>query len=200
MTGLAKVVSKQVGSVLAILGGVFYIIGAFVGWIAAAGFYFGLFGAFTSTTMSNGVPPFGGNPAPSFNFGALGLVLLLIIAFGIFTGAMIVVGGALMNSDSAGRRKSGGILTVSMMVLGALPTLGGFGLGFILTLVGAVLGLTYKETSPDLVVGYQQVARPNPQSPAATGSGGMRFCVKCGMALPEGAVYCGSCGAPVPQG
>ena len=61
-------VSKQVGAVLTILGGAFYIIGAFVGWIAAAGFFFGLFGSFTSTSN-----PYNTNPSfNGFDFGALG--------------------------------------------------------------------------------------------------------------------------------
>jgi MFS family permease len=192
-------VSKQVSAVLTILGGVFYIIGALVGGIALAGFLFGLFGSFTSITssISSSLPA----STPTLNFGALGTGILLIIIFGIFTGAMIIVGGALLNSDSAGRRKSGGILAVAMMILGGLPTLGGLFIGFILTLVGAVLGLTYKESSPDIMVGYQPAAAA-PEAltppPAAT-VGALRFCIKCGSPLYEGAAFCGVCGAPVPR-
>lgn len=193
-------VSKQVGAVLTILGGAFYVIGALVGWVAAAGFFFGLFGSYTSVTSSPGPSNLYTGPSGGFNFGELGTVLLLLIIFGIFTGTMIIVGGALLNSDSPGRRKSGGILAISMMVLGALPTLGGFGIGFLLTLIGAVLGLTYKESSPDIVVGYQPATAPMPQPSSPPRTGSTRFCIKCGQTLPEGAVYCGSCGAPVPQG
>ncbi len=189
-------VSKQVGAVFTILGGAFYIIGSFLGAIAGAGFLFGFFGAFSS----------GGCPYPSawpfatcqsVNANSLGEAILLILAFGIATGALIITGGALLNSDSPGRRKSGGILAIAMMVLGALPTLGGLVIGFFFTLIGSVLGLTYKELSPDIVVGYQPVAAPTTSAVSRTGP--LKFCIKCGSALHEGSSFCGVCGAEVPR-
>lgn len=180
-------VSKQVGAVLTILGGVFYIIGSFLG--AALGSLFaGLTGAYSS--YQNG----------GVYYNNVGAEFLFILGLGIFAGAMIIVGGALLNSDSSARRKSGGILAIVMMVFGALPSLGGLVIGFLLTLIGSVIGLTYKEGSPDIVVGYQPVAAPSGYQPAPVSrTGGLKFCIKCGSSLHEGAVFCGSCGAPVPQ-
>ena len=77
-------VSKQVGAIFTILGGVFYVIGAFVGTIVSA-FIFAFSGAFSAF----------GQPSQATTSG-LATNVLLILVFGLFTGAMIITGGALM--------------------------------------------------------------------------------------------------------
>lgn len=180
--------SKQIGAILTILGGVFYIFGSFIGGAL-------LFG-------------FGSGYMPSSAAEEAGAA---VAVFGVFTGVLIIVGGALLNSDSSGRRKAGGILAVVMMVLGAIPTLGGLGIGFFFTLIGSVFGLTYKG-QPDIVIGMApmspfQPSMPPPQAPmvplqavpSPVVKGQVKFCIKCGSSLHAGAVFCASCGAEVPQ-
>ncbi len=180
-------VSKQLGSVLAIIGGVFYIIGSLIGGLAIAGFLAGFYGVARPGSIS----PFG-----TFSLGGFDAAIAIATLFGLFTGVMIIVGGAMLNSDSPGRRKSGGILAISMMVIGAVPTLGGVGFGFILTLIGGVLGLTYKEGLAP--VGYPPAQSTPPGVPIPAGSPmGQKFCTRCGSAIPFGAMFCGNCGAAI---
>ncbi|MGD0396931.1 MAG: zinc ribbon domain-containing protein [Nitrososphaerales archaeon] len=130
---------------------------------------------------------------------SVGEGILALLILGIFTGALIITGGALLNSDSPGRRKSGGILSIAMMVIGAVFTLGGLLIGFILVLIGSVIGLTYKG-EPDVVVGVTPMgpAWSAPVGESPTAQRPVKFCIKCGSALYEGAVFCGVCGAPIP--
>jgi hypothetical protein len=178
---VTDLVSKQVGAVFTILGGAFYIIGALLGT-----FVFALFGAIASFSNTSGISTAGVADA-----------VAAVFLFGVFTGVLIIVGGVLLNSDSSGRRKSGGILAIAMMVIGAAPTLGGLLIGFVFTLVGTVVGLTYKG-EPDLIIGM----RPMPPQASVGGSTSrqsLNYCIKCGSPLHTGSVYCGVCGAEVPQ-
>ena len=177
-------VSKQVGAIFTILGGVFYVIGAFVGTVVSA-FLFAFSGAFSAF----GQPSHAGTSGLATN-------VLLSLVFGLFTGAMIITGVALINSESAERRKAGGILAITMMVIGALPTLGGLIIGFLFTILGSVIGLTYKGQS-DIIIGTTSVT-PSPAVSVSAPRGPVKFCEKCGSSLREGALFCGSCGAPVP--
>ena len=183
-------VSKQIAAVFTILGGVLYIFGSFVG-----GFLFG--------TLFGIASVFGGisNPARGYSLANAGAAALAVFAFGIFAAILVIVGGALLNSDQGPRRKAGGILSLVMMVLGAIPDVAGFVIGFIFVLVGSVIGLTYKENSPDITVGVTQTTPLySPQAPLTPSSASAgQFCIKCGRQLYQGAVFCKYCGAPVPR-
>src|SRR5208282_2627956 len=99
----------------------------------------------------------------------------------------IIAGGVMLNSDNSGTRKAGGIVALVMMLIGAIPTLGGLVIGFILVLIGGILGLTYKPTMPDFVIGYQQVPTPMRAAQTSAQSFGPRnFCPKCGVPLHQG--------------
>jgi len=181
---------KQIAAVFTILGGVLYVFGSIVG-----GFLFGSLLGFASGFGSIS------NPARGFSLANAGAIALGVFVFGIFAAILIIVGGALLNSDQGPRRKAGGILALVTMVLGAVPDIGGFFIGFVFVLVGSVLGLTYKETSPDLTIGIAQTnpvyGPQGPRTSAGTSPG--QFCIKCGKQLYEGAVFCKYCGSPVPQ-
>ena len=184
-------VSKQVGAIFVILGGVFYIFGSFAGAFLSA----------ILSGLSYGYSSYYGLSSTS-PLSTAGEAALLVFVFGIFSGILIIVGGALINSESPDRRKSGGILAIAMMVIGAIPAVGGLIIGFLFTLVGSVIGLTYKG-APEIIIGTMPMAAPSVTSGVTeprVGKAGTRFCIRCGMALHEGATYCGSCGAPVPQG
>ena len=186
-------VSKQIAAVFTILGGVFYVFGSILG-----AFLFGSLFGFASAFRSFSTPavPAVGNSLANASAAALSLFV-----FGIFAAVLIIIGGALLNSDQGPRRKAGGILALVMMVLGAVPDVGGLFIGFIFVLVGSVLGLTYKEFSPDLTIGISQTNPAyRPQGPTtSSGTSAGQFCIKCGKQLYEGAVFCKFCGSPVPQ-
>jgi hypothetical protein len=145
------VVSKQIAAVLTIIGGVMYLLGGLFETIIYAAESEGPL-AFVSTP---GVSIFGSfqasEAAPASN--GLNSTAVVILLLGLVTGICIIVGGALINSESGRRRKVGGILAIVMMGVGAITTLGGFVIGFIFVLTGSVLGLTYKPNSPDIVIG-----------------------------------------------
>jgi hypothetical protein len=187
-------VSKQIAAILTILGGVFYLFGSFAGVL--------LFGSLLGfeSGLSRVTSPGRGLSLANASATALG-----IFVFGILAAILIIAGGAYLNSDNRSYRRSGGILAIIMMILGAVPDVGGFFIGFVFVLIGSVLGLTYKETSPDVVIGF--ASAPNPasaytlqsqQTSAGSPSSG-QFCIKCGKQLYEGAQFCKFCGSPVPH-
>ena len=179
-------VSKQVGAILTILGGVFYIIGSLFGALVGS-FLYAMGTAFQSTNSSGA-----------------GTFALFLLGFGVVMGIVIILGGVWLNSDRKDTRRGGGILAICGIIFGALPTLGGLVIGFFFVVVGSVIGLTYKPGAPDVVIG---VTDSRPVAPAMVSassapvrtSGRVRFCIKCGEPLHEGAVFCGSCGAKVPD-
>jgi hypothetical protein len=169
-------VSKQIGAIFAILGGIFYILGSLVGTTILAGFLFGVARASQS-----------------------GTVTFLFLMLGLVAGLSIIAGGSYLISDKANRRRGGAILVTVMMIIGLVPTLGGLGIGFFLTLIGSILGLTYNEGSPDIVIGVANTGQEPVSRRTRMEPDKLKFCIKCGVALPEGAVFCGVCGAPIPQ-
>jgi zinc-ribbon domain len=177
-------------AVFTILGGVFYVFGSFLG-AAVFGSLFGLASAFGGLST----------PGRGFSLANAGAAAISILVFGIFAAILIIIGGALLNSDDGSRRKAGGILAIVMMILGAVPDVGGFLIGFIFVLMGSVLGLTYKEMSPDLTIGVAQTPTlygPQSLQTLVGGSTG-QFCIKCGKQLYEEAQFCKFCGSPVPR-
>jgi hypothetical protein len=125
-----------------------------------------------------------------------------LLALGLITGALIVFGGILINSEIPGRRKAGGILVVVMIIVGGLTTLGGLVIGFILAAIGAYLGLTYRSNSR-MVIGLGPVGtltlgpQGGPMSSTPAGTGPLSYCIKCGSQIRPGAVFCGACGARI---
>jgi len=182
-------VSKQAAAVLTILGGAFYL---GVGVLIAA----------VAPTM----------PSLVSNFGTTGLgtstidaIVYSVAGFDILSGGLIIFGGYLLNSNNGGRRRAGGILAIVMMVLGALTSLGGFFIGFLLTLIGSVFGLTYKpepsgvEYGGPAAVSYPAAPQANPVPDYTAIPGRLNYCPKCGALLRQGSVFCASCGAKVPD-
>ena len=66
---------------------------------------------------------------------------------GIISGIIIVVGAVMMNSSMRSRVRTGAILVLILTIIGAFFTVGGFVIGFILALIGSILGLTWKPTA-----------------------------------------------------
>ena len=187
--------SKLTASILTMIGGVFYIIG---GVLVAL-----LLGSFSSLSSSD-LGLFGSSDSGLTGASFQGLEGVLI-AFALLVGFVMIFGGFLINSESAGRRKVGGILVVIMIIVGGLTTLGGLLIGFILASIGAYMGFTYRSgASPrGMTFGLGPVGsftlgpQGGPQSAGPAGSGPLNYCIKCGTPIREGAVFCGSCGARV---
>jgi hypothetical protein len=121
-------VSKRIAMGLLIAGGAFYIVGGL-----AAGFLVGGLIAFSAGLA--------GRPTPS----EANMAMATYLGWGLFTGIPIIIGGLLVNSASGTRRKIGGALAIVMGLVGLINTFAGLAVGFVLTLVGAILGLVYKE-------------------------------------------------------
>jgi len=136
-------VSKMIGAILTIVGGVFYVFGSFLGTAMFGGF----FAALLRISSAKG---------GSVSTSALATALTLLLALGVATGGLIILGGILLNSDRVQRRRVGGILAIVMVLIGFIPSLGGFALGFCITLMGAILGLTYKESGQTGAMGGTQ--------------------------------------------
>jgi hypothetical protein len=73
----------------------------------------------------------------------LGIGLTLLGAVGMVWGILALVGAILMNSSDAGRVRTGSILVLLASILSWFGTFGGFFIGFLLGLIGAILGLTW---------------------------------------------------------
>jgi hypothetical protein len=187
------------------VGGIFYMIGGAIVAALLSAFssslglglggsngLVGLFG-FNSTSSSLGIGGLGS--------GSVGAIADTILAIGLVAGILIVFGGVLINSESAGRRKAGCVIVIVMILVGGLTTLGGLLIGFILAGIGAYLGLTYK--SRGIVIGLGPVGsltlgqQGSPQMSTPAGTGPLNYCIKCGSRIREGAVFCGACGARV---
>jgi hypothetical protein len=193
--------------ILTVVGGVFYVIGgALVALLAAA--LSSTFNGLSLTGLSGLTTT--ATTAPTVDTTGINDLIYAVGGFGIVTGIMIIVGGILLKSESPNRRKAGGILAVVMMFLGALPSLGGLLVGFILTAIGGYMGLTYKATRSNMVVGLGPVGsvtlgppmrsgQVTADSPSDAGRGPLNYCIKCGSRLRDGAVFCGACGARVPE-
>ena len=165
------------------------------------------------SSMLNGIgDPFSGLPGysvPSLDTSGVSGLVYLVGGFGILAGVLIIAGGVLLESGNPSRRKAGGIIAVVMVFLGALPTVGGLFIGFVFGLIGGYLGLTYRSTRSNFTVGLGPVgsvtlgpqagANPSADVPHGAGRGPLNYCIKCGSRLRDGAVFCGACGARVPD-
>jgi hypothetical protein len=172
--------TKDTAAILTIVGGVFYAIGGFSGAVVGSAFLSGLSAGVTGAAPATG------------SFDLFGGTFFLILAWGLAAAILIIVGGVVMFSPDPARRKRGSYLAIAMMIIGAVPTIGGAVIGFILTLAGGVLGLGTRGegTSP---MGQAFPAAGT----GAAGSEGPRFCANCGAPLNPGTKFCSSCGQPV---
>lgn len=111
--------------VLSVIGGVLILLSGL-----AVAVVFGILGAVVSI-----IPGAGG-----IGGGAMILFGLLGLIFGI----LVIVGAVMMNSGVQSKVKTGSIIVLVFSIL-SLPTVGGgFFIGFILGLIGSILGLTWK--------------------------------------------------------
>jgi len=110
--------------VLSLIGGIFILIGSLI--VSA---FAGIVGGAMML-----IPFLGG-------FGAL-LIFLGII--GVVFGIIIIIGAVMINSGDPSRVRTGSILVLIFSILSLFTTSGGFIVGFILALIGSILGLVWK--------------------------------------------------------
>ncbi len=85
-------------------------------------------------------------------FGGLGAMTMLIGVLGIVWGILVLVGAIMMNSEDKNKVKTGSILVLIFSILSWAGAAGGIFIGFLLGLIGSILGLTWNpsryETPP----------------------------------------------------
>jgi hypothetical protein len=110
--------------VLSLIGGIFILIGSLVAFAFA--------GILGGAMMF--LPFLGG-------FGAL---LIILGILGVIFGIIIIIGAVMINSGDPSKVRAGSILVLIFSILSLLTTGGGFLIGFILALIGSILGLVWK--------------------------------------------------------
>ncbi len=151
----------------------------------------------SSCQVSNScVLGFGGTPAVYIASGFLGAAV----------GALTVLFATLAYSHPE-HRVIAGVMLVVFSILSLISFWGGFGIGFLATLIGGILALAW-QPGPDYL-GYQPVfpaayaypAAPAPYyapPPAPPAPVIQRVCLKCGRAVDLQAKFCSQCGNALP--
>ncbi|MGC9149119.1 MAG: hypothetical protein ACP5GI_06745 [Sulfolobales archaeon] len=75
----------------------------------------------------------------------VGLVIALA-AVNVVLGILIIVGAVFINSGEPGKVKTGSILVLVLSIISLFVGGGGFFIGFILGLIGGILGLRWRPT------------------------------------------------------
>jgi hypothetical protein len=78
-----------------------------------------------------------------FGFGGLGSLITILGVLGIVWGFLVLVGAIMMSSEDKGRVRMGSVLVLVFSILSWFGAVGGFFIGFLLGLIGSILGLTW---------------------------------------------------------
>jgi len=109
---------------LSLIGGIFILLGGIV--IAAAGSWVGMLG-----------------------FGLGASVLVGLGVFGLICGILTILGAVWINSGEKSKVRTGSVLVLIFSILSWVGAAGGFVIGFLLGLIGAILGLTWNPSTPE---------------------------------------------------
>jgi hypothetical protein len=77
-------------------------------------------------------------------FEGLGTMLIVLGLIGLVWGIITLVGAIMINSGEPSKVKTGSILVLIFSILSWFGAYGGLFIGFLLGLIGAILGLTWK--------------------------------------------------------
>jgi hypothetical protein len=105
-----------IGAIFIILGGLVYV--ALGAWLGSAIDFIGL--------------------------GGWGYSLMIFGVLGLVWGILTLIGAIMINSGEPSKVKTGSILVLIFSIISWVGALGGFFIGFLLGLIGAILGLTWK--------------------------------------------------------
>lgn len=114
--------------ILSLIGGILILLSGLVFAV-----FFGLLGAMVSLVPIIGAP-----------FGGL-LIGLGIV--GLIFGILVIIGAFMINSGEKGKVTTGSIIVLVFSILSLFVVGGGFIIGFLLALIGSILGLTWKPTT-----------------------------------------------------
>jgi hypothetical protein len=112
-----------------------------------------------------------------------GVAIFAVGLVGLISGIIMIIGATMINSSDKGRVRTGSILVLVFLLVGAIFTIGGLFIGFLLALIGSILGLTWSPSIPSVAV-------PVPVQPVV----GMKYCPSCGTQVAAGVAYCPKCG------
>ncbi|MEM3142407.1 MAG: DUF4064 domain-containing protein [Zestosphaera sp.] len=117
--------------VLSLISGILVLLTALIMFVAAS----------LLSSVSGEFPEVPGMPYP---LELVGTWIAIIGVVGLVFGVLIIVGAVLIYSGNPGRVKTGSILVLIFSILSLFTVGGGFFIGFILGLIGGILGLTWK--------------------------------------------------------
>lgn len=107
--------------VLSLIGGIFILLGSIVTAVLA--------GIFGEAMMF--IPFFGA-------------ILIVMGILGLISGIIILIGAVMINSGDPSKVRTGSIIVLVFSILSLIFAGGGFIIGFILALIGSILGLVWK--------------------------------------------------------
>jgi hypothetical protein len=73
-------------------------------------------------------------------------IVTMFATIGLISGALVIVGSFFINSDNIEKVRTGGILVIVFSVL-SIVSGGGFFIGFILSLIGGILAITWQPSN-----------------------------------------------------
>jgi len=88
----------------------------------------------------------GGLAAMLLPFGEVVGLVIALAAVNVVLGILIIVGAIFINSGEPGKVKTGSILVLVLSIISLFAGGGGFFIGFILGLIGGILGLRWRPT------------------------------------------------------
>lgn len=153
------------GMVLSIIGGVFVLI---------AGLFELAIGSFVA----------------GLTLGFVGGGILLLSGLSLLFGILMIIFGVMMYHTPENHSIYGALVLV-ISIVSLFTSLGGFFIGFLLGLIGGILGLAFKQRTPQAMF---FPPAPAPIPPAAP----QRVCLKCGRMVDSGLKYCPHCGGELP--
>jgi hypothetical protein len=85
----------------------------------------------------------------SLGFGLGASVLAGLGVFGLICGILTILGAVWINSGEKDKVRNGAILVLIFSILSWIGAAGGFFIGFLLALIGAILGLTWNPSTTE---------------------------------------------------
>ncbi|MCS7129839.1 MAG: hypothetical protein NZ872_00280 [Archaeoglobaceae archaeon] len=114
--------------ILSLIGGIFILLSGLVFAV-----FFGLLGAMVSLVPIIGAP--------------IGGLLIGLGIVGLIFGILVIIGAFMINSGEKGKVTTGSIIVLVFSILSLFVVGGGFIIGFLLGLIGSIIGLTWKPTT-----------------------------------------------------
>jgi len=134
-------------------------------------------------------------------FPGIGALLIGLAVVALIFGLIIIYGAFQLKSHPE-TSKTWGILILVLALLSWIGG-GGFFIGFLLALIGAILALMWKPPAPAMTqpawgAPPPLTTAPMPPPGAAPAGGAQKFCSSCGSPNNTGSQFCVKCGAAMP--